>query len=163
MIIFFICLYIRLWYHKLMLALVIILITLMLFADLAWLISQFITLKSLYDSRYATIDIQIGSGIALMIAFVCFSLSHWVFCFKYWSCAQRLTLLLNNQNSKQDDVKILRTNIIMSLLNVIIPGLYAWYYTFILEKTNNTFFYIISTMNLLLQLASLYFLSSALY
>ena len=163
MIIFFICLYIRLCYHKLMLSLVISLITLMLVADISWLISQLITLKSLYLSNDDSINILVSSGIALMIAFVCFSLSHWVFCFKYWSCAQRLTLLLNHKNSKQDDAKILRINIVMCLLNVIIPGVYAWYYTIVLEDKSSNFFYVISTMNLLLQLASLYFLSSALY
>ncbi len=101
-----------------------------------------------------------------MMASCLFSLSHWVFCFKYYTAARRLTLLLNNENPKKDDLKLNIVNIIFTALNILIPALYAWSYTVQAKPNQSTvfvWFYVSSTINLFLQFVSLAILSMALY
>lgn len=103
-----------------------------------------------------------------MFACICFSLSHWIFSFKYWSCAQRLTLLLNGKNPSSQDTKITAINITMSSLNILLPSLYAWTYTIEVadddhQKKILLIYYTSTSLNLMLQVTSLVFLSSALW
>jgi hypothetical protein len=59
-------------------------------------------------------------------------------------------------------------NVIVCTLNVIIPGVYAWAYTIDIQDTNPSkstlsVYFTATSINLLLQILSLCFLSSALY
>lgn len=105
----------------------------------------------------------------LMISSICFSLSHWVFSFKYWACAQRLSLLLKGHKPNEMDGRINIINYIVITLNIIFPAFYAWTYTInITEDIDNTknikgIFYFATSLNLILQLLSLVFLSVALW
>lgn len=77
----------RTYQHRLVLWIVIVLITLMMAADVTWIASQWLQLASLRHTDIDTESYRVASGFTLMIACVCFSLSHWMFSFKYWSCA----------------------------------------------------------------------------
>lgn len=79
------------------------LIALMGLADVMWITSQGIQLAGLKSYDYKDLATRISSGVTVMIASICFSLSHWVFCFKYYTSSRRLTLLLNHQSPKTDD------------------------------------------------------------
>ncbi len=142
-----------------------ILLALMAFADLFWIVSQKIQLTML-KNHSNSVDYRVSSGVTLMMASCLFSLSHWVFCFKYYTAARRLTLLLNNENPKKDDLKLNIVNIIFTALNILIPALYAWSYTVQAKPNQSTvfvWFYVSSTINLFLQFVSLAILSMALY
>ena len=103
-----------------------------------------------------------------MIAFVCFSLSHWIFAFKYWVCAQRLVLLLQGENPKKSEACFTKINIAVCTVNVIVQVVWAWLYTYqpatyTGDNTMLNLFLAFTSLNLVLQLVSLYFLSAALY
>jgi hypothetical protein len=143
-----------------------VLIALMGLADVMWIASQGIQLEGLKHYGYNDIETRISSGVTVMIASICFSLSHWVFCFKYYTSSRRLTLLLNHQSPKTDDSKLHIINIVFLVLNTLIPALYAWSFT---DQTKDNgdaslvLFYAASSSNLALQLVSLFVLSLALY
>lgn len=73
-------------------------------------------------------------GITLSISFSSFSFSHWIFCFKYWVSAQRLKLLLNGESPKKRDPEFLCFNALISILNIVIPAMYAWSYTNMVDE-----------------------------
>lgn len=103
-----------------------------------------------------------------MIAFVCFSLSHWIFSFKYWVCAQRLVLLLHGENPKKSEACFDRINFAVCTVNIVVQVVWAWLYTYQPDQytgddTMLNLFLAFTSLNLLLQLVSLYFLSVALY
>ena len=119
----------RLAIIKLALWYVIILITLMILANLSWLISQLYQLFALKSDDYYNREEVIVSGFFLMVACCCFSLSHWIFSFKYWKCSQRLTLLLSKQKPDKNDTQMNMINWVICILNVVFSVLYAWAYT----------------------------------
>ena len=134
-------------------------------ADLAWLSSQGLQLFQIQHDLLKAPHYVIGYCCLLMLASICFSLSHWIFSFKYWACAQRLTLLLNGKKPTEMDKRMSIINFVICSLNVIFPAMYAWAYGRQIADSTNTLkpFYTISTaLNLLLQLLSLLFLSVAL-
>ena len=111
------------------------------------------------DTRY-----RVSEGILLILACVSFSMSHWIFSMKYWTCAKRLELLIQGKNPRKNDIFMMRLEILLCALNIIIPSMYGWTSSEIDNTATNTltFYYIASFLNLLLTTASLFFLGGAL-
>ena len=73
------------------------------------------------DVRY-----RVSEGILLILACISFSMSHWIFSMKYWTCAKRLELLMEGKNPRKRDVFMMRLEILLCALNIIIPSMYGW-------------------------------------
>lgn len=122
LILFFFWMLLMMLKNRVQLLIVLVLILLMCSADLFWILSQTVRLVQLQEEDYVTgnADDNIWEGFSLMIAFICFSLSHWIFSFKYWVCAQRLVLLLHNQNPKKRESCYTKINVAVCLANIVI-------------------------------------------
>lgn len=111
------------------------------------------------DNRF-----RISEGVLLILACICFSMSHWIFSMKYWTCAKRLELLIQGKNPRKKDEFMFKLEIVLCALNIIIPSMYGWTSSEISNTATDTltFYYCASALNLLLTTASLFFLGGAL-
>lgn len=139
---------------------------LIIFADLAWISNTAITLYALKQKEYDYKQTRIESGVTLMIASCFFSEAHFIFCFTYWECAQRVKLLLAGKNPRKKDEQMKNMFIILLIANILLPTAYSWTYTVsfaVNPSAVKIFFYLSLSFNFLLQLTSLFFLIVALW
>jgi hypothetical protein len=85
--IFLMTLLVKIYMVKLKLWDVIVLILLMIIANISWILSQVFQFQALKNGTQVTEIDTLATGISLGIACCCFSLSHWIFSFKYWKCS----------------------------------------------------------------------------
>ena len=157
----------RIYQKQLRLYRLILLIVLLMLSSIFWCWDQILVYNRIkLDPTNTNPDrrFRVSEGVLLILACVSFSMSHWIFSMKYWTCAKRLELLIQGKNPRKKDVFMLRLEILLCALNIIIPSMYGWTSSEISNTATNTltFYYFASALNLLLTTASLFFLGGAL-
>ena len=159
----------KMYLHRIKLFRLVLLISLLMMSSVFWSWAQILSYHYQRSSSTSITDpddsYRIQSGVLLILACVCFSMSHWIFSMKYWTCAKRLELLVSGQNPRKKDAFMFKLEVVLCVLNVIIPSMYGWTSSEIDDTQTNTlkFYYVASFLNLVLTTASLFFLGGALY
>lgn len=158
----------KIYKHKIRLYRLILLICLLMLSTIFWCWAQVVAyhwVKRNPNNPDPSERYRVYSGVLLVLACISFSMSHWIFSMKYWTCAKRLELLVSGQNPRKKDAFMFKLEVFLCILNVIIPGIYGWTSSEIDDSATDTldFYYIASFLNLVLTTASLFFLGGALY
>ena len=129
LLVMFACLLFKIYQKGIRLYRLVLLIVLLMLSSIFWCWEQILVYHRVkLDPNNPDPDVRyrVSEGILLILACISFSMSHWIFSMKYWTCAKRLELLMEGKNPRKRDVFMMRLEILLCALNIIIPSMYGW-------------------------------------